>query len=43
MYCLMVFNGAPPTVDTKYEFVHNVGSRFSATGTRRATTVMTYL
>ena len=43
MYCLMVFNGAPPTVDTKYEFVHNVAAGFSATGTRRATTVMTYL
>ena len=27
MYCLITDNGAPPTVDTKYEFVHSVGSR----------------
>lgn len=32
MYCLTVFNGAPPTVDTKYEFVHNVGSRLFSHG-----------
>ena len=24
--CLIIDIGAPPTVDTKYEFVHNVGS-----------------
>lgn len=27
MYCLMIDNGAPPTVDTKYEFDHNVDRR----------------
>ena len=26
IYCLIIDIGALPTVDTKYEFVHNVGS-----------------
>lgn len=28
----MTCSGAPPTVDTKYEFVHNVGSRDFSVG-----------
>jgi hypothetical protein len=28
MYCFIRANGAPPTVETKYAFVHNEGNRF---------------
>lgn len=27
MYCLIISSGAPPTVETKYELVQNVGRR----------------
>lgn len=43
MYCLTVFNGVPPTVDTKYEFVHSVGSRLFSHGIRHAIIGMTCL
>ena len=32
MYCLMTSSGTPPTVETKYELVHNDGSRERKTG-----------
>jgi hypothetical protein len=32
MYILIVSNGAPPTVDTKYEFVQSEGKRLLSSG-----------